>query len=98
MSYENRDGGRACLRRMRPALLAAAVLAAIGGAALALTAGGASADEWPSHPVRIVVPYAAGGAADTLGRLYGDALSAAFGQQFYVENRTGAGGVIAAEE
>jgi tripartite-type tricarboxylate transporter receptor subunit TctC len=43
------------------------------------------------------VPFAAGGAADTLGRLYADALSAAFGRQFYVENRIGGGGLIGAE-
>ncbi len=47
--------------------------------------------------MRIIVPFAAGGAADTLGRLYGEALSAAFGKQFVIENRTGGGGSIAAE-
>ena len=53
------------------------------------------AEDWPARPVRIVVPYAAGGAADMFGRLYADALSTAFGKQFYVENRLGAGGLIA---
>jgi tripartite-type tricarboxylate transporter receptor subunit TctC len=62
-----------------------------------LAVAGAAAAEWPSKPVRIVVPFAAGGAADTLGRLYADALSAAFGRQFYVENRIGGGGLIGAE-
>jgi tripartite-type tricarboxylate transporter receptor subunit TctC len=57
----------------------------------------AGAADWPSKPVRIIVPFAAGGAADTQGRLYADALSAAFGKQFVVENRTGGGGLIAAE-
>ena len=71
------------------------VLAALAGIALAVA--GAPAAEWPSKPVRIVVPFAAGGAADTLGRLYADALSAAFGRQFYVENRIGGGGLIGAE-
>ncbi len=70
----------------------------LGAAVLALSALASRADEWPSRPVRIVVPFAAGGAADTFGRLYADALSAAFGKQFYVENRTGAGGVIAQQE
>jgi len=69
--------------------------AALAGMMLAVA--GAAAAEWPSKPVRIVVPFAAGGAADTLGRLYADALSAAFGRQFYVENRIGGGGLIGAE-
>jgi tripartite-type tricarboxylate transporter receptor subunit TctC len=71
------------------------VLAALAGIVLAVA--GAAAADWPSKPVRIVVPFAAGGAADTLGRLYADALSAAFGRQFYVENRIGGGGLIGAE-
>jgi tripartite-type tricarboxylate transporter receptor subunit TctC len=57
-----------------------------------------AAAEWPSRPVRIVVPFSAGGAADTFGRFCADALTAAFGASFYVENRAGAGGLIAAEE
>jgi tripartite-type tricarboxylate transporter receptor subunit TctC len=57
-----------------------------------------AAADWPSRPVRIVVPFAAGGAADTFGRFAADALSAAFGASFYVENRGGAGGLIATEE
>ncbi len=48
--------------------------------------------------VRIVVPFSAGGAADTFGRFYADALSTAFGKQFYVENKVGAGGLIATED
>jgi tripartite-type tricarboxylate transporter receptor subunit TctC len=57
----------------------------------------AQAQDWPAKPVRIVVPYGAGGAADTLGRLFADALGAAFGKQFYVENRPGGGSVIGSE-
>ena len=63
----------------------------------ALLPSPARAAEWPVKPVRIIVPFAAGGAADQQGRLYGDALSAAFGKQFIIENRTGGGGLIAAE-
>jgi len=57
----------------------------------------APAAEWPAKPVRVIVPFAAGGAADTAGRLYSDALGAVFGRQFLVENRTGGGGLIGAE-
>jgi tripartite-type tricarboxylate transporter receptor subunit TctC len=75
-----------------------AVLAlCFGIGAVALPSAGAGAAEWPARPVRVIVPFAAGGAADAQGRLYADALSAAFGKQFIVENRTGGGGLIAAE-
>lgn len=71
------------------------------GAALFALAGSfilaglpASADEWPSRPMRIVNTFAPGGAADILARIVADHLSIAFKQQFYVETRSGAGGVI----
>jgi tripartite-type tricarboxylate transporter receptor subunit TctC len=54
------------------------------------------ANAWPSRPVRFVAPFAAGGAADTLGRIVADPLTSVFRQQFYVENRGGAGGLIGA--
>jgi tripartite-type tricarboxylate transporter receptor subunit TctC len=54
----------------------------------------ASAQDWPTRPVRIVSPFAAGGTADILARMVADHLSAVFKQQFFVENRTGAGGAI----
>jgi len=54
----------------------------------------ATADEWPSRPVRIVNTFAPGGAADILARIVADHLSAAFKQQFFVETRAGAGGAI----
>ncbi len=66
-------------------------------AALALACGAVRAAEWPVKPVRVVVPFAAGGAADNMGRLYCEALSAAFGRQFYVENRVGGGGLVGTE-
>ena len=59
-------------------------------------AGAAQAQSWPTKPVRIVAPFAPGGAADTLGRIIAEPLSGVFHQQFYVENRGGAGGLIGA--
>jgi tripartite-type tricarboxylate transporter receptor subunit TctC len=62
-----------------------------------LVSSGAFAQEWPARPVRIVVPFPPGGAADALPRIVGEKLSARFGQAFVVENRAGATGAIAGE-
>ena len=64
-------------------------------AALSIT--GASAQQYPVKPVRIVVPYAAGGLPDTMARLVGLRLTENLGQQFVVDNRPGAGGIGACE-
>ncbi len=53
--------------------------------------------EWPLKPVRMIVPFGAGGAADVTARLFSDHLSQSFGQQFVVENRSGGGGLIGAQ-
>jgi tripartite-type tricarboxylate transporter receptor subunit TctC len=58
---------------------------------------GAAAQSYPERPVRFVVGVAPGGAADIFARLIGDWLSKRFGQPVIVENRTGGGGVVAAE-
>jgi tripartite-type tricarboxylate transporter receptor subunit TctC len=65
--------------------------------AFALHAGSAHAQTYPSKPVRIVVPFVAGGAVDTLTRLLGVKLAESFRQPVIVENRAGAGGNIGAD-
>ena len=54
--------------------------------------------DWPSKPIRLVVPYAPGGSADTLGRAIGRHLSDAFKQPVVIENRAGAGGTIGSQQ
>ena len=71
------------MKRLAAALV---VLAVLGTAA--------SAQEWPARPVRIINTFAPGGAADQLARIAADHLSIAFKQQFFVETRAGAAGVI----
>ncbi|HZM35163.1 MAG TPA: tripartite tricarboxylate transporter substrate binding protein [Burkholderiales bacterium] len=64
---------------------------------LALFGLPAVGQSWPAKPVRILVPFAPGGTADTLGRLAAQKLSDAFKESFVVENRPGAGGTIASD-
>jgi tripartite-type tricarboxylate transporter receptor subunit TctC len=68
----------------------------IAGAALAmvLAAAPAHAGNYPSKPVRIIVPYGPGGIADVTMRMVADQLSRRFGQQFFIDNRPGAAGII----
>ncbi len=67
--------------------------------ALALVLGGpqALAQSWPAKTVRIIVPFAPGGTADTLGRLVAQRLTESLKENFIVENRAGAGGIIGSE-
>ena len=70
---------------------------AAGAAALPAVALIARAQTYPSRPVRIIVPFPAGQATDTIARLVGQSLSERLGQPFVIENRTGAGGNIGTE-
>jgi tripartite-type tricarboxylate transporter receptor subunit TctC len=72
--------------------LAASLLAALTPGSQAL------AQDYPARPIKIIVPFGAGGPADVTARLIGNILQESFGQPFVVENRTGAGGVIGTVE
>ena len=72
----------------------------LAGRALALALAllpGAALAEYPERPIRMVVPYAAGGGADSAARIVGQQLSNALGQQVVIDNRAGAGGVVGAD-
>src|SRR5688572_13642796 len=82
------------MRSWQAPSLAALVLA---GSWLA-TASALAQQDWPNRPVKVIVPFGAGGAADRLGRIAADHLTRAFKQQFYIENRVGAGGAVASTQ
>ena len=70
------------------------MLRAAIGLAFALSALWASAQNYPAHPVKVIVPYAVGGSADVYGRFLAAKLSETMGQPFVIENRPGGGAVI----
>jgi tripartite-type tricarboxylate transporter receptor subunit TctC len=72
------------------------LLSTLGLIAGPLTAG--AQDKYLSKPVKIVVPYSPGGATDITSRLFGEQLKNILGQQFVVENKPGAFGILAIEE
>jgi len=73
------------------------MLRAFAFAAL-LACTGAFAQNWPTKPVHVMVPFAPGGSADTLGRIVSAKLSETFGQTFVVDNRGGVGGMIGSDQ
>src|SRR5213592_4827298 len=72
-------------------------LATILALGLAALASAASAQDYPTRPVKIIVPFAAGGPADVYARFLAQRLQEAMGQPFVVEDRPGAGSVLGTE-
>ncbi|OVZ61152.1 hypothetical protein CDO44_05750 [Pigmentiphaga sp. NML080357] len=72
-------------------------LAAVAAGAPAAWPVHASEDNWPNRPVRMIVPFPAGGATDIIARILAEKLSASLGQSFIVDNRAGASGIIGQE-
>ena len=70
----------------------ATIVAACAALAGSVTQG--FGQQWPARPVKVVVPYGAGGVTDTMARLTADRLTKALGQSFVIENKVGAGGAI----
>src|SRR3954468_18774117 len=63
-----------------------------------LISNSATAQAWPTKPIRMIVPLAPGATADIIARIYADELGKALGQNVVVDNKTGAGGTIATAE
>lgn len=78
-------------------LLLRKVLTALSMAVMAISAGTAAAADYPSRPIKVVVPYAAGGTIDAMARVLSPKLQAVLGQPVVVDNRPGAGTMIGAD-
>jgi tripartite-type tricarboxylate transporter receptor subunit TctC len=90
--------GRKTPMQPRAAKFAPGLVLAVFLAAQALVPAQSRAEDYPSHTVRIIVPFGAGGPADLVGRVLGNALQESFKQPFVIENRPGAGAVIGTQE
>jgi len=82
----------------RRSFLTNAARGAIGGLTLPLAMPAIAQGSWPNKPIRLLCGFAAGGQTDAFARAYGDGLSKLTGQPFVVENKAGAGSIIACEE
>jgi tripartite-type tricarboxylate transporter receptor subunit TctC len=92
LSLEEDSGGKTMQRHFRLPAAAAGIIAA-----LTCVAGVQAQTDYPTRPVRMIIPFAAGGPTDIVGRIMGAKMSQILGQQFVVEDRAGAGGNIGAD-
>jgi tripartite-type tricarboxylate transporter receptor subunit TctC len=79
---------------MRRGIVIGVAAGAVLAAFLAAPLRDAAAEDYPTHPITLIVPYPPGGGVDAMGRIVGQKLSALLGQQVVIENRGGAGGMI----
>jgi tripartite-type tricarboxylate transporter receptor subunit TctC len=77
--------------------MARAIARCAAAAAFALFSLSAAAQDWPTKPIRFIVPYPPGGGTDVIARIVQEPLSRALGQQMVIENRGGAGGAVGTE-
>src|SRR5437868_10717878 len=84
---EGRIGELGMTRRWTPFVLTAAVL---------MSGGTAHGEDWPTRPITLVVPYAAGGPTDAIGRLFAQQIGQILNRSIVVENVGGAGGMVGA--
>jgi tripartite-type tricarboxylate transporter receptor subunit TctC len=83
--------------QIRSKCLALALASLAFASAVSLASDTAQADEYPSRPIHLIVPYAAGGAADSIARILAKRISHAIGQTIVVENRGGGGSIVGTE-
>ncbi len=86
MMHENVSTFSRCLR------IACGVLFAL--LCVAAAPGRAAADDYPSRSIRLIIPFPPGGSNDVVGRIIANQLGRSLGQQVFVDNRSGAGGVV----
>src|SRR5262245_16820471 len=92
-SNDNEVGGNGGMRRRTFLRLAGSA----GAGLLTLPAVVRAQAPWPNRPVKMIVPFGAGGGTDNLARYWAERLTQAFGQPFVIENRGGGSGIIGTE-
>jgi tripartite-type tricarboxylate transporter receptor subunit TctC len=96
MPHEHAHHSRLCNPQLRR-ILRRAWLGLLAGSILSFGATATLAQIWPDKPLRIIVPFSAGGAVDVVARILAERMATAMGQSIIIDNRLGAGGVIGTE-